>query len=163
MAAFRDGGRDQGRRPRRDSERPAASAALLDPRERPANVDAERAVLGSILLKPDVCDDVALVLRPEDFSDESHQLLYRHLLDLHDTGKRIDATIGSGSYSTSTGDQEIPFLADSPPPGGSGTGDFGGALRTTRAPPTKMVFVSGLEAGLPCAPDPRHSCRTAER
>ena len=93
MAAFRDGGRDQGRRPRRDSERPAASAALLDPRERPANVDAERAVLGSILLKPDVCDDVALVLRPEDFSDESHQLLYRHLLDLHDTGKRIDATI----------------------------------------------------------------------
>ena len=93
MAAFRDGGRDLGRRPRRDSERPAASAALLDPRERPANVDAERAVLGSILLKPDVCDDVALVLRPEDFSDESHQLLYRHLLDLHDTGKRIDATI----------------------------------------------------------------------
>ena len=93
MAAFRDGGRDQGRRPRRDSERPAASVALLDPRERPANVDAERAVLGSILLKPDVCDDVALVLRPEDFSDESHQLLYRHLLDLHDTGKRIDATI----------------------------------------------------------------------
>jgi len=32
-------------------------------RDRPANVDAERAVLGSILLKPDVCDDVALVIR----------------------------------------------------------------------------------------------------
>ncbi|NBW88052.1 MAG: hypothetical protein EBR23_14800, partial [Planctomycetia bacterium] len=67
--------------------------AVLDGRDRPANVDAERAVLGSILLKPDVCDDVALVVRPEDFSDESHQLLYRHLLELHDTGKRIDATI----------------------------------------------------------------------
>jgi replicative DNA helicase len=66
---------------------------LLDPLDRPANVDAERAVLGSILLKPDVCDDVALVVRAEDFSDESHQLLYRHLLDLHDSGKRIDATI----------------------------------------------------------------------
>jgi replicative DNA helicase len=50
-------------------------------------------VLGSILLKPDVCDDIALVVRAEDFSDESHQLLYRHLLDLHDSGKRIDATI----------------------------------------------------------------------
>jgi len=56
-------------------------------------VDAERAVLGSILLKADVCDDVALIVRVEDFSDEAHQLLYRHLLDLHDSGKRIDVTI----------------------------------------------------------------------
>ena len=61
--------------------------------ERPANVDAEKAVLGSILLKPDVCDDVALVVRSEDFHDESHQILFRHLVDLHDGGKRIDATI----------------------------------------------------------------------
>jgi len=67
--------------------------AVLEGRDRPANVDAERAVLGSIMLKPDVCDDIALVVRPEDFSDESHQLLYRHLLELHDSGKRIDATI----------------------------------------------------------------------
>ncbi len=96
MAAPTDGGRGNGdrerRRPRRDGHSPAATS-LLDPRERPANVDAERAVLGSILLKPDVCDDIALVVRAEDFSDESHQLLYRHLLDLHDSGKRIDATI----------------------------------------------------------------------
>ncbi|MFM8434829.1 MAG: replicative DNA helicase [Planctomycetia bacterium] len=62
-------------------------------RERPANVDAEKAVLGSILLKPDVCDDVALVVRPDDFHEESHQILYRHLVDLHDGGKRIDTTI----------------------------------------------------------------------
>ncbi|MFM8704840.1 MAG: DnaB-like helicase N-terminal domain-containing protein, partial [Planctomycetia bacterium] len=65
----------------------------IDSRERPANVDAERAVLGSILLKPDVCDDIALVVRPDDFADEAHQVLYRHLLDLHDSGKRIDITI----------------------------------------------------------------------
>ena len=96
MAASRDGSRAGGarerRQPRREHDGPAA-AMLLDTRERPANVDAEKAVLGSILLKPDVCDDVALILRPEDFSDESHQLLYKHLLDLHDSGKRIDATI----------------------------------------------------------------------
>jgi replicative DNA helicase len=66
---------------------------VLDGRERPANVDAERAVLGSILLKPDVCDDVALAVRPDDFADEAHQVLYRHLLELHDSGKRIDITI----------------------------------------------------------------------
>ncbi|MFM9024412.1 MAG: replicative DNA helicase [Planctomycetaceae bacterium] len=67
--------------------------AVLDERDRPANVDAERAILGSILLKPDVCDDIALVIRVEDFFDESHQILYRHLLELHDSGKRVDATI----------------------------------------------------------------------
>jgi len=97
MAAPIDGGRGYGdrerRRPRRDGNSQPVAASLLDPRDRPANVDAERAVLGSILLKPDVCDDIALVVRAEDFSDESHQLLYRHLLDLHDSGKRIDATI----------------------------------------------------------------------
>ena len=79
MAAPTDGGRGYGdrerRRPRRDGNSQPVAASLLDPRDRPANVDAERAVLGSILLKPDVCDDIALVVRAEDFSDESHQLL----------------------------------------------------------------------------------------
>jgi len=95
MIGPRDGvqGETGRRRGGRAATQAAAPAAVLDGRDRPANVDAERAVLGSILLKPDVCDDVALVVRPEDFSDESHQLLYRHLLDLHDSGKRIDATI----------------------------------------------------------------------
>jgi replicative DNA helicase len=88
MVSSRDGSnRDGGRR------RPPAPVAVLDDRDRPANVDAERAVLGSILLKPDVCDDISLVVRVEDFFDEAHQILYRHLLDLHDTGKRVDATI----------------------------------------------------------------------
>jgi replicative DNA helicase len=98
MAASRDAGRDGAtregrRRPRREGEAAGGPVAVLDARDRPANVDAERAVLGSIMLKPDVCDDVVLIVRPEDFSDESHQVLYRHLLELHSSGKRIDATI----------------------------------------------------------------------
>ncbi len=70
-----------------------AAPLSLDGRERPVNADAEKAVLGSVLLKPDVCDDVALVVRPEDFADEPHQILFRHLLELHDGGKRIDTMI----------------------------------------------------------------------
>ncbi|NBW96452.1 MAG: replicative DNA helicase [Planctomycetia bacterium] len=96
MASSREAGaRETGRRgPRRQREDSGPIAAPpLDGRDRPANVDAERAVLGSILLKQDVCDDVALVVRPDDFHDESHQILYRHMLELHDGGKRIDATI----------------------------------------------------------------------
>lgn len=90
------GKRDSDRRSRDRGESgraEGANGAPLDGRERPANVDAERAVLGSILLKPDVCDDVALAVRPDDFADEAHQVLYRHLLELHDSGKRIDITI----------------------------------------------------------------------
>jgi len=93
MVASREtSARDGGRRSRGPTGSQPAAAVLVD-RDRPANIDAERAVLGSILLKPDVCDDIALLIRPEDFSDESHQILYQHLLDLHDSGKRIDATI----------------------------------------------------------------------
>ena len=90
------GQRSSDRRRRRGDDGPGGGTATgspLDSRERPANVDAERAVLGSILLKPDVCDDIALIIRPEDFADETHQVLYRHLLELHDSGKRIDITI----------------------------------------------------------------------
>ena len=50
-------------------------------------------MLGSVLLKPDVCDDVALLVRSDDFHDDAHRLLFEHLHDLHDSGKRIDATI----------------------------------------------------------------------
>ena len=93
MVASREGSaREGGRRGRRDRESQPAAAVLVD-RDRPANVDAERAVLGSILLKPDACDDIALLVRPDDFSDESFQILYQHLLELHDSGKRIDVTI----------------------------------------------------------------------
>jgi len=78
---------NDGRKPGADSQGP------LEFRDRPSSIDAERAVLGSVLLKPDVCDDVALIVRLEDFHDEAHQVLYSHLLELHDTGKRIDVTI----------------------------------------------------------------------
>ena len=96
MAAPQDTATREGSRRGRgrgDGAAPPVAASLFDARERPANVDAERAVLGSILLKPDVCDDVALLIRAEDFADDAHQLLFRHLLDLHDSGKRIDVTI----------------------------------------------------------------------
>ncbi len=72
---------------------PVRNAADLVDRQPPRNMEAERAVLGSILLMPDVCDDVALIVRPEDFYDPSHQLLYGHLRTMHDDNKRIDLTL----------------------------------------------------------------------
>ena len=65
------------------------SAELLD-RLPPQNLEAEKAVLGSILLDPQMCDDVALLLRPDDFYADANQKLFGHVLAMHDEGKRID-------------------------------------------------------------------------
>ncbi|HEX3727216.1 MAG TPA: replicative DNA helicase, partial [Pirellulales bacterium] len=68
------------------------NSEILD-RQPPANLEAERGVLGSILLLPLVCDDIALILRPEDFYDSANRLLYTHMRALHDAGRRIDMTL----------------------------------------------------------------------
>ena len=66
-----------------------SSQASVD-RQLPQNIDAEKAVLGSILLLPEVFDEVALLVRPRDFYDQASRRLYEHLLAMHDDGQQID-------------------------------------------------------------------------
>lgn len=68
------------------------SAELLD-RTPPHSLEAEQAVLGSLLLDPQMCDEVATILRPEDFYADAHARLYRHLLEMHEAGSQIDAKL----------------------------------------------------------------------
>ena len=77
-----------------DGKRPDASSAphILD-RQPPFDLSAEHGVLGSLLLKPDTCDDVALILRENDFYDDANRTLFRHMMQLHDAGATIDAVI----------------------------------------------------------------------
>ena len=93
MAGPKKTGRNDQRFKKQQPGQDEQNVAQIGRLGRPGNIEAEKNVLGSILLKPDVCDDVALSVRSEDFSDEAHQTIFRHLLDLHDGGKRIDATI----------------------------------------------------------------------
>ncbi len=72
--------------------RPAVNSEILD-RQPPCNIQAEQGVLGSILLLPDVCDDVALIVRPKDFYDEANQTLFEHIQKMHDGGRKIDPTL----------------------------------------------------------------------
>ncbi len=65
---------------------------ILD-RQPPCNLQAEMAVLGSILLRPDVCDEIVMILRPDDFYDEAHRKLFQQISAMHDAGKRIDVTL----------------------------------------------------------------------
>src|SRR4051812_44571994 len=57
----------------------------------PQNLEAERSVLGGILLDNEVLHDVAQFLTPEDFYRDAHQLIYRAISDLYSQGKAIDA------------------------------------------------------------------------
>jgi replicative DNA helicase len=65
---------------------------LLD-RQPPRSLEAERAVIGSLLLLPEVADEVALLVRPEDFYDDALRRIFRQMLALVDQGRQIDPTL----------------------------------------------------------------------
>src|ERR687892_2276164 len=65
---------------------------LMD-RQPPFDLQAEIGVLGSIVLLPDVLDDVVLILRPDDFYDDAHRKLFAHMAALHEASKKIDPTL----------------------------------------------------------------------
>ncbi len=79
---------------RTDAGRASAkvSSEILD-RLPPQSLDAEKGVLGSLLIDPELCDDIALILRSEDFYADANQKLYAHVMAMHDEGVRIDATL----------------------------------------------------------------------
>src|ERR1043166_2956558 len=56
----------------------------------PANLDAERFVLGSILLNDAVYLQVAGSIEPADFSLEKHRRIFARMKELYDRGARID-------------------------------------------------------------------------
>lgn len=62
-------------------------------REVPFDREAEMGVLGSVLLLPEVCDDLATILRADDFYDDANRKLYTHLREMHDEGEKIDITL----------------------------------------------------------------------
>ena len=56
----------------------------------PVNVDAERFVLGSILLDDNLYIQAAGALEPDDFSLEKHRRIFRRMGDLNERGEHID-------------------------------------------------------------------------
>lgn len=56
----------------------------------PQNTDAERALLGSIMLRADAIHDATDTITPESFYVEKHRVVYRTMLDLMNAGSPID-------------------------------------------------------------------------
>jgi replicative DNA helicase len=56
----------------------------------PANLDAERAVLGALMIDPDAIVKIASFLRPEDFYRERHRWLYDAMFNLNERREPLD-------------------------------------------------------------------------
>ncbi len=78
-------------RERQEAARATASELLRRTRTPPHALDAERAVLGALLLEPSAYDDVVDEgLRPEHFYRPHHGTIFRAIADLHAASEHID-------------------------------------------------------------------------
>lgn len=56
----------------------------------PQNIDAEKSLLGACLIDEDVIADVAELVRPDDFYDKQHGIVYGGMMRLYEKHKPVD-------------------------------------------------------------------------
>lgn len=71
-------------------DRPQHDGSGLFDRQLPNSLEAEQCLLGSILLNPAVCDDVASVVLDADFYDEVHRILFSKMMRMYNEGRKVD-------------------------------------------------------------------------
>ena len=87
----------------------------------PQNLEAERAVLGAILMDNETVYTVMEILEPPAFYQPSHRLIFSTMLDLSERGEPIDIVTlvdrlrSAGSLDKAGGPDYIPTLADEVP------------------------------------------------
>jgi len=87
----------------------------------PQNLEAERGVLGSVILSNDMMHEVGTLLVADDFYRDSHAILWSVIVDLYRDGKQFDALILSeelsrvGKLTEIGGDDAIVDIVESVP------------------------------------------------
>jgi len=66
---------------------PKLSRSLRTP---PHNLDAEKALIGAIMLKPDVMHDVSVNIYPESFYADKHRQIFQAIINIFTKGDPID-------------------------------------------------------------------------
>ncbi len=90
-------------------------------RQMPVSVEAEQALLGSIIVNPDSFDKVGGMISAEDFYVEEHKHIYNALLKMYAQSKTIDvvtlvnALVEQGDRDEAGGIQYITLIAESVP------------------------------------------------
>ena len=87
----------------------------------PQNLEAERKVLGGVLLDNDALHEIIPILKADDFYRDSHQTIYRAICELYDEGKAVDAVtladelIRRGEFESVGGDETLAEILNSVP------------------------------------------------
>jgi len=87
----------------------------------PQNLEAERAVLGAILMDNETVYTVMEILEPSAFYQPSHRLIFNTMLDLSERGEPIDIVTlvdrlrSTGNLDKAGGADYLPTLADEVP------------------------------------------------
>lgn len=61
-----------------------------DGRVPPQNIDAEKSLLGALMLSDTVLPDVLTIIKPQDFYDKAHQTIFEAIVNLYDQHKPVD-------------------------------------------------------------------------
>ena len=78
-------------------DHPSVARDQMLERPLPHNADAERAILGSIILDNSLLDSVADHLKREDFYVRAHQFAYGAMLSISERGGEIDPILISAT------------------------------------------------------------------
>ena len=87
----------------------------------PVSIEAEQALLGSILIKPECFDQIGGMISSDDFYLEEHKHIYSALLRMYSQSKMIDtvtlvnALVEQGDRDEAGGIQYITLIAESVP------------------------------------------------
>ncbi len=90
-------------------------------RSLPVSIEAEQALLGSIITDSEAFDLISGTISPEDFSQEEHKHIYTTLLKMYSKSRTIDAVtlvnalVEAGYRDEAGGVQYISFIAESAP------------------------------------------------
>ncbi len=90
-------------------------------KQMPVSVEAEQALLGSIIIKPEAFDQIGGMIKVEDFYLQEHKHIYSAFVSMYTQSKIIDAVtlvnalVEQGDRDESGGIQYITLLAESVP------------------------------------------------
>src|SRR5262249_34591292 len=122
-AAYHGPGNGKGNGPGRAAK---PDYAALSDRLPPQNLEAERSVLGSILLDNDVLHEIIPILGVADFYRDTHQIIYQAVRELYDMGKAVDAVtladelVRLDQFQKIGGDDGLKEIVDSVPTAANG-------------------------------------------
>ncbi len=69
---------------------PMSQSSVANEKGLPANIDAEKFILGSLMLDDARFIEIAGVLLDDDFALEKHRRIFQRMSELHDRGEKID-------------------------------------------------------------------------